>query len=201
MIDLAQIVVAYLLGSIPFGILFSKLFTGTDPRTLGSGNIGFTNVLRVVGTKAATYALIGDVGKGVIATVVLPVMLPGHGTEPKLILLLGFTVVIGHCYSAFLRLRGGKGVSTALGAIIGIDPITGFLLLGIWMATVAAWRLAALGALIASGLLPVIVLLHEMSIDRFFFAVGITVLIWFRHRENIRRLLAGTESHIGITPR
>ena len=196
-VDLAQVVFAYLLGSIPFGLIASQLITGIDPRTRGSGNIGFTNILRVVGKKAGAYALVGDVGKGLLATVVIPISFPGHITEPRNLLLIGFAVVTGHCYSVFLRFRGGKGVATALGAILGIDPVLGLILLGVWLTAVAIWKIAALGALIASGLLPVIIALLDPSIDRFAFGIGIALLIWIRHRENFDRLRAGTESHFG----
>ena len=196
-VDLSQVIFAYLLGSIPFGLLASKLITGIDPRTRGSGNIGFTNVLRVVGKKAGTYALVGDIGKGLLATVAIPISFPGHTTEPRNLLLIGFAVVIGHCYSIFLRFRGGKGVSTSLGAILGINPIIGLLLAGIWVGAVAIWKFAALGALTASALLPIIVALWDPSIDRLAFALGITMLIWIRHRDNLERLFAGTESRIG----
>lgn len=196
-VDLAQVVFAYLLGSIPFGLIASQLITGIDPRTRGSGNIGFTNVLRVVGKKAGAYALVGDAGKGLLATVVIPISFPGHVTEPRNLLLIAFAVVIGHCYPVFLGFRGGKGVSTALGAILGIDPVLGLLLLGVWLIAVAIWKFAALGALIAAGLLPAIIALWDPSIDRLVFGIGIALLIWIRHRENLARLMAGTESHIG----
>ena len=196
-IDIAQVILAYLLGSIPFGLVASKLITGIDPRTRGSGNIGFTNVLRVVGKKASAYALIGDVGKGLLATLIIPISFPGHVTEPRNLLFIAFAVVIGHCYSAFLRFRGGKGVSTALGAILGIDPVLGLLLAGVWSVAVAIWKFAALGALIASGLLPVVIALWNPSIDRIVFGIGIALLVWIRHRENLERLCSGTESRIG----
>ncbi|MBQ27403.1 MAG: acyl-phosphate glycerol 3-phosphate acyltransferase [Nitrospiraceae bacterium] len=196
-VDLVQVIFAYLLGSIPFGLIVSKLIAGIDPRTSGSGNIGFTNVLRVAGKKAGVYALVGDIGKGLFATLVIPIVFLGHVTEPRNLLFIGFAVVIGHCYSAFLAFRGGKGVATALGAILGIDPALGLMLLGVWLIAVVIWKFAALGALIASGLLPVIIALWDPSIDKLVFGCGIALLIWIRHRDNLDRLRAGTESHIG----
>ncbi|HIB54879.1 MAG TPA: glycerol-3-phosphate 1-O-acyltransferase [Nitrospirales bacterium] len=195
-LDLVQVLFAYLLGSIPFGLIASKLTTGIDPRAHGSGNVGFTNVLRVVGKKAGAYALVGDVGKGLVATAAIPIAFPGHVTEPRNLLLIGFAVVIGHCYSVFLGFRGGKGVATALGAILGIDPILGLVLLGVWLLAVAIWKYAALGALIGSGLLPVMITLWHPNVDRLVFGISIAVLIWLRHRGNLDRLLAGTEPHI-----
>ena len=197
-VDLVQVLFAYLLGSIPFGLIASKLVAEIDPRTLGSGNIGFTNVLRVVGRKAGAYALVGDIGKGLFSTTVLPIAFPGHVTELRIILVIGFAVVIGHCYSVFLGFHGGKGVATALGAILGIDFILGLLLLVVWVIAVAIWRFAALGALIASGLLPLMIAFPGQNIDKFVFGVGVAVVIWIRHRENLNRLRSGTESHIGM---
>ena len=104
-VDLVQVLISYLLGSIPFGLIASKLTTGIDPRTHGSGNVGFTNVLRVVGKKAGAYALVGDVGKGLLATVVIPIALPGHVTEPRNLLLIGSAVVIGLAVDRLLSWR------------------------------------------------------------------------------------------------
>ena len=93
--------------------------------------------LRVVGRKAGAYALVGDIGKGLFSTTVIPIAFPGHVTELRIILVIGFAVVIGHCYSVFLGFHGGKGVATALGTILGIDFILGLLLLGVWVIAVA----------------------------------------------------------------
>lgn len=195
-LDLVQVLFAYLLGSIPFGLIASKLTTGIDPRVHGSGNVGFTNVLRVVGKKAGVHTLVGDVGKGLLATVAIPIILPGHITEPRNLLIIGFAVVIGHCYSVFLSFRGGKGVATALGAILGIDPILGLLLGGAWLLSVAIWKYAALGALIASGLLPLMIAVWNPSLDRLAFGISLAALIWLRHSGNLSRLLSGTEPRI-----
>ncbi len=195
--DFSQVACAYLLGSIPFGLLSSKFITGIDPRTIGSGNIGFTNVLRVSGKKAGTYALIGDVGKGALATLGLPHAIPMHATEPQVVLLIAFAVVTGHCYSIFLRFHGGKGVATALGAILGFDVFLGLSALAIWIVAVAIWKYAALGALITSGVLPLLVLASDPTTDRILFSTCITLMIWIRHRDNLKRLIAGTESRIG----
>ena len=195
--DFAQVACAYLLGSIPFGLLSSKLIAGIDPRTTGSGNIGFTNVLRVSGKKAGTYALIGDVGKGALATLGLPHAIPMHVTEPHVVLLIAFAVVSGHCYSVFLRFQGGKGVATALGSILGFDVFLGLSVLAIWSIAIAIWKYAAIGALITSVALPLIVLVSDPTTDRILFSICITVIIWIRHKDNLKRLFAGTEPRIG----
>tara|TARA_B100000315_G_C14560851_1_gene580524 strand:+ start:542 stop:1150 length:609 start_codon:yes stop_codon:yes gene_type:complete len=198
-VDLTQIVCAYLLGSIPVGLIASRVTTGIDPRVSGSGNIGFTNVLRVAGKKAGFYALVGDTGKGFLAIILIPILFQEHATQPRNLLLIGFAVIIGHCYSVFLRFDGGKGVAAALGAILGIDPVLGMLLLGIWVITVIIWKFSALGSLVAAMLLPVIIALWNPSFDRLLFALGVAVVIWVRHRANLSRLCAGTEPHLGTT--
>ena len=195
-IDLAQVAIAYLIGSIPVGLIASKLIANIDPRTQGSGNIGFTNVLRVAGKRAGVCTLMGDVGKGLFATTVIPNVFPGHVTEPRTILIIGFAVVIGHCYSVFLSFHGGKGVATALGSILGIEWVLALLLLGVWLTVVTIWKFAALAALVASGTLPVLIIFFNSSIDQVLFGLGMTLVIWIRHRENIVRLHARKEFRI-----
>lgn len=137
-IYLLGVVSAYLLGSIPFGLVVSRIFGADDPRTKGSQNIGFTNVLRVSGKKVGILTLIGDLGKGTVATVIA-----GFVGFPWLwILIIGFTVLLGHVFSLFLGFKGGKGVATALGAIIGIHPLIGWLLVGVWLGAVLVFGLS-----------------------------------------------------------
>jgi glycerol-3-phosphate acyltransferase PlsY len=136
---------AYVLGSIPFGLLVAHALGEKDPRTAGSNNIGFTNVLRVSGKKAGILTLLGDIGKGVIAVVFAQSL----GAPGPWVLLMGFAVVLGHIFSVFLAFKGGKGVATALGAVLGIEPFLGFCLLGIWIGTVIIFKYSSGGALAA----------------------------------------------------
>ena len=189
------ILFAYLIGSIPFGLIVSKITSGTDPRTQGSGNIGFTNVFRTVSKKAGIYTLIGDVGKGFLAITALPMSMISNITEPQL-LLIGFGVVIGHCYPVFLYFRGGKGVATALCAIAGIDPVLATLLLGIWILALAIWKFSALAALLSSASLPIIVAYFYTGPEKTIFAVALAIVIWVRHKDNIKRLIQGAEPRI-----
>ncbi len=196
MIDgLALVVVlaAYLLGSIPFGLIFGRFLGGVDVRTAGSGNIGFTNVLRTAGKRAAALTLLGDVGKGVAAVLAATFLLSDTGWEPA----TAMAAVVGHNYPLFLRFRGGKGVATSFGVLFACDPLLGGLTLALWVISVLIWRYASLGALVAFSLLPVEVLVLGYSAAMLLFAVFLGVMTVYRHQENLRRLLSGTERRMG----
>jgi glycerol-3-phosphate acyltransferase PlsY len=186
---------AYLLGSIPFGLIFGRFLGGVDVRTAGSGNIGFTNVLRTAGKGAAALTLLGDVGKGVVAVLAATRLLSDTGWE----LTAAMAVVIGHNYPLFLRFRGGKGVATSFGALFACDPLLGGLTLALWAIPVLIWRYASLGALVAFGLLPVAVLVLRYPAAMLLFAVFLGVMTIYRHQENLRRLLSGTERRMGAS--
>jgi glycerol-3-phosphate acyltransferase PlsY len=185
---------AYLLGSIPFGLVVSKLFGADDPRTHGSCNIGFTNVLRISGKKVGFLTLFGDLGKGLLATIVARLM----GFPWSWILLIGFAVVLGHVFSIFLRFKGGKGVATALGSILGIHPLIGLLLIGVWLGTVLVFRYSSGGALAAFGVFPI--LTFFLAYDFFFciYSLCIMIIIYLCHKDNILRLIQGTETKMSL---
>jgi len=180
---------AYLLGSIPFGVIVAKGLGETDPRTSGSKNIGFTNVLRVSGKKAGILTLLGDIGKGVLATG----MAQSLETPRLWVLLIGLSVVIGHIFSIFLCFKGGKGVATALGSVSGIEPSLGLCLFGIWIGTVFIFRYSSGGALAAFFSFPFLAYFFTGDFQLILFSLGILGLIVFGHTENISRLLKGTE--------
>lgn len=191
---LLGVVGAYLLGSIPFGLVISRIFGADDPRTHGSHNIGFTNVLRVSGKKVGILTLIGDLGKGTAATVTV-----GYMGFPWLwILVIGFTVILGHVFSIFLRFKGGKGVATALGAIIGIHPLIGWLLVGVWLGAVLVLGYSSGGALLAFGVFPFLVYFLNFDSYFFIFALVVMAIIFFCHKDNILRLRQGTESKMRL---
>lgn len=190
---LALIVVAYLIGSIPFAVVTSKLFGLQDPRRYGSGNPGATNVLRSGNKFAAVLTLLGDCAKGWFA-VWLADKLGFAGLEAAL---AGLAAFLGHVFSLFLRFNGGKGVATALGVLIGIQAQIAVFCAIIWLTMAYTMRYSSLAALCAAvaapvggmifiGLDPVVIVLVVMA----------AVLIW-RHRANIARLRAGTEGRIG----
>ena len=187
------IVVGYLLGSIPFGVVISRLLGTTDPRTAGSRNVGFTNVLRVGGKRAGILTLLGDLGKGWLAA-----WTAGHLLHDEAaILAIALSVIVGHLYSVFLGFKGGKGVATALGAVLGLHPVIGLSLLCLWLLAVWLWRYSSGGALAAFGLFPIAAMWFHQSPLFIGFACVISALIWFRHKENLVRLWSGTESRIG----
>jgi glycerol-3-phosphate acyltransferase PlsY len=183
----------YLLGAIPFGIVVSKAMGLPDPRTVGSKNVGFTNVLRVSGKKAGILTLIGDMGKGWVmgfaATQVLQ--------QEWMILLVALAPFLGHLFSPFLGFKGGKGVATALGSVLGVEPAIGFLLLMAWLGAVALWRYSSGGALAAFGLFPLIASLARPTVEFVLFSVIVSGLIVLKHKGNVERLWNGTESRIG----
>jgi len=184
---------AYILGSIPFGLLVAKALGEKDPRTSGSKNIGFTNVLRVCGKKAGILTLVGDIGKGVIATG----FAQSFGLPRFWILLVGLAVILGHIFSVFLMFKGGKGVATGLGAILGIDAVLGFCLFGIWIVAVLIFKYSSGGALAAFSFFPIIGLIvgdPQLCV----FGLCVLALIAFCHKDNIARLIKGTEPKMSI---
>lgn len=183
---------AYLLGSIPFGLVVTRCLGGPDPRTVGSRNIGFTNVLRVAGKKAGILTLVGDMGKGWAAGQGAVVLLD----QDAWVLAVALASVLGHLFPVFLGFRGGKGVATALGAVLGVAPAIGTTLIAIWLGAVGIWRYSSGGALAAFAALPILALLHGGP-EFLLFALLLSGLIAVRHKDNILRLYEGTEPKIG----
>ena len=183
----------YVCGAVPFGVVMSKALGLPDPRTVGSKNVGFTNVLRVSGTKAGVLTLLGDMGKGWVISWAAMHWL----TDEAHIMLVALSPILGHVLSPFLKFKGGKGVATALGSVLALSPSIGVLLLLIWVGTVAIWRYSSGGALAAFGLFPVVAIVNEQRQEFLVFSLIVSALIWFKHKDNIVRLWKGTESKIG----
>ena len=182
-----------LLGAIPFGVVVSKAMGLPDPRTVGSKNVGFTNVLRVSGKKAGALTLLGDMGKGWVMGWAAMQWL----TDERFIMLVALSVILGHLFSPFLNFKGGKGVATAMGAVLGLAPSIGLLLVLIWLGAVAIWRYSSGGALAAFGCFPVVAIVNEQRQEFLVFALVVSGLIWIKHKDNIVRLWKGTESKMG----
>jgi glycerol-3-phosphate acyltransferase PlsY len=187
------VVGGYLLGAVPFGVVISKAMGLPDPRTVGSNNVGFTNVLRVSGKTPGILTLVGDMGKGWMMGFAATQLLQ----EEWAILAVALAPFLGHLFSPFLGFKGGKGVATALGSVLGVAPLIGLLLLVAWIGAVALWRYSSGGALTAFGLFPIIAALLRPSAAFVSFAVMVTGLIVIKHKGNIERLWKGTESRIG----
>src|SRR2546427_11449991 len=194
--DLASsIVIGYLLGAIPVGIFAGRVLGRIDPRGAGSRNIGFTNVLRVAGEGAGVVTLIGDMGKGALAVLIARHLLGAAGSDWELA--AGGAAILGHMFPVFLRFKGGKGVATALGVLLAVDWTVGGSLVVVWLMSAAVWRISSLAALFGFGSLPLWVWLFHPNSPMAIFALGTTVLIAYRHRDNIARLLAVAETRIG----
>jgi glycerol-3-phosphate acyltransferase PlsY len=192
----AALVIGYLLGAIPVGIFAGRALGGIDPREAGSRNIGFTNVLRVAGKAAGVVTLMGDMGKGALAVLIARHLLGSTGSDWELA--AGGAAILGHMFPVFLRFKGGKGVATALGVLLAVDWTIGGSLVVVWLISAAIWRTSSLAALLAFGSLPLWVWLFHPNAAMGIFAIATTALIAYGHRDNIARLLAGTETRIGV---
>lgn len=186
----AALILGYLLGSIPFGLVLSRMAGGIDPRTVGSGNIGATNVLRTGNKKLAAATLLLDALKGTLAVAIASIW------GPNTALLAALGAFLGHLFPVWLRFRGGKGVATYLGCLIGVAWPAALAFVGLWLATAAVTRLSSLAALLASAVAPLVLWwLGERQAAELFLLLAI--LLWWMHRDNIRRLIAGSEGRIG----
>ena len=188
---LAALLLAYLLGAIPFGYLLVRMLAGTDIREAGSGNIGATNVLRTTGRAAGIATLLLDGLKGYLA-VYLAARLT-HG-DPLWTSLAALAVMAGHAYPVFLKFRGGKAVATFIGAYLFLTPLPLLAVLVVFVATVAATRFISLGSILAAGTFPLAVwLIDHPGLPLVASAVFSGAFIVYRHQDNLRRLHAGTE--------
>jgi glycerol-3-phosphate acyltransferase PlsY len=194
MLTLAVLVVlAYLCGSIPTGVLLSRR-RGVDPRDIGSGNVGATNVARAAGPTAGLLTLAGDVLKGLG-----PVLVAGWlGVSNTAIALVGLAALVGHVYSCFLGFEGGKGVATALGVLLGLAPACAVLLVVVFVLTIARRRYVSLASLLAAALTAPFLLVLGYPVATVLAGLVMSALVAFRHRDNVRRLRFGTEPRIGI---
>ena len=191
-------VLAYLMGSLSFAVIVSKLMGLSDPRSYGSGNPGATNVLRSGNKKAAILTLLLDAVKGWIPVVIAQQM----GLSDATVAVVGLAAFLGHLYPVFFRFAGGKGVATAAGVLIGFQPAFGGMVLLVWLAVAGIFRYSSLAALVAALSAPMLYLLGmngwwAMAGPVLLAIVVMSVLLLWRHRQNIQRLLAGQEGKIG----
>ena len=189
--QIIALVVGYALGSIPFGLLLTRLAGTGDIRAIGSGNIGATNVLRTGRKGLAAGTLLGDALKGTAAVLLMKWF---GGNDAGLIAALG--AVLGHVFPVWLRFKGGKGVATYIGVLIAVSWMVALGFGAIWALVAWTTRYASLSGLIASALTPVLLAFLVGGKAALLFA-ALTALVWFMHRANIQRLLAGTEPKIG----
>jgi glycerol-3-phosphate acyltransferase PlsY len=190
---LIALVVGYLFGSIPFGIILTKLAGGPDLRSIGSGNIGATNVLRTGNKKLAAATLVGDMLKGTVAVLVAWHWLGG----PQAALAAAVGAFLGHLFPVWIGFKGGKGVATYLGVLIGLNGWIALAFAAIWLAVAYLSRYSSLAALTASVLTPLLLWFAAGMHLAAVIMAALTLLLWIMHRTNISRLLAGSEGKIG----
>ncbi|MDP1637821.1 MAG: glycerol-3-phosphate 1-O-acyltransferase PlsY [Candidatus Nitrotoga sp.] len=195
MMILVFVVCAYLLGSISFAVIMSRLFTLPDPRTYGSHNPGATNVLRSGNKWAAILTLLGDAAKGWLAVWLAQHFGPQAGNS-LLIVAVALAVFIGHLFPVFLHFKGGKGVATALGVLLALDAWLGLAVLATWILIAMVFRLSSLAALLAAMGAPIFAMVLALPSEYVLAVVGMSLLLIWRHKSNIQNLLAGKESRI-----
>ncbi len=187
---IVALALGYLLGSIPFGLILTRFAGLGDVRKIGSGNIGATNVLRTGRKGLAAATLLADALKGTVAVLI------ASAFGPNTAILAALGAFLGHLFPVWLGFKGGKGVATFIGCLIALKPAAVLAFAVLWLAAAALMRYSSLSALIASAATPpVLWLMGERQMAELF--VVLAVLLWWKHRENIRRLLAGTEARIG----
>jgi acyl phosphate:glycerol-3-phosphate acyltransferase len=185
------LVIGYLLGSIPFGLILTRLAGTRDLRSVGSGNIGATNVLRTGNKGLAAATLLGDMLKGTAAVVIA-----GYQWGPNAAMIAGLGALLGHVFPVWLKFRGGKGVATYIGVLLGLFWPAAAMFGAIWLTVAFATRYSSASALAASFATPIFLWLFGHLALASLFAV-LTLLLFWTHRENIKRLQAGTEGKIG----
>ena len=180
----------YILGSVPFGLIFAKALGHGDLRKIGSGNIGANNALRTGDKKLAILTLFFDLLKGIIPVLILKEI------NPAFISLAGFGAVLGHCYPIWLNFKGGKGVATAFGVFLAINPLLGVLSLTTWLIMAFLFKISSvssLSAVLGAPIYAYFLLTDKIAMELFF----ITIIVWIRHKENIIKLMHGKETKIG----
>jgi acyl phosphate:glycerol-3-phosphate acyltransferase len=194
LLDVALVAGAYLVGSIPIGILVGRGFFGVDPRSVGSGNIGAANALRALGKVGAVLVLLGDVVKGVAPTAIALFL---FHRSPAAVAAVGLATIVGHNWSCFLKFSGGKGVATSLGVIVILSFPAALVWAVVWLATALISRYSSLASLLATVSVPIALLVFGKPLAYVVYAVVTLVLVAWQHRANIRRLLDGSELRIG----
>jgi glycerol-3-phosphate acyltransferase PlsY len=193
---LTAFVFGYFCGSIPFGLILTKLAGTSDLRSIGSGNIGATNVLRTGRKDLAALTLLADALKGTVAVLLAGYFLPHQSGELQPALAAALGAFLGHVFPVWLNFKGGKGVATFLGCLFALHWPSGLCFAAVWLTVAAITRYSSAAALAASALTPLVLLFFRQNQAAVLFAF-LAVLLWFMHRVNVVRLIAGTEGRIG----
>lgn len=186
---LASLAIGYFFGSIPFGLIITRLAGAGDLRSIGSGNIGATNVLRTGNKGLAALTLLGDALKGVVPIWLL-------ASTPEAAIVMAFGAFMGHLYPVWLRFRGGKGIATYVGLTLAFSYAALMAFAAVWLTTAFFTRYSSLAALLATLIVPAVFWFVDLPRVAILFAL-LTLIAWWKHRENISRLLSGSESRIG----
>ena len=199
-------IICYLIGSIPFGLILTKLFDNNDLRNIGSGNIGATNVLRTGNKTLALLTLILDLSKSFIPLFIFFKLYPHPIINDFfnliivdkifLILVFGYFFVLGHCFPIWLKFKGGKGIATSLGVILSIDFFIGLCLLTIWILVFLIFKISSLSALISSTSFPILIFFKYEKVNLLYLSILLTIFVFFTHRANIIRLSKKEEKKI-----
>ncbi len=190
LIEIIVVIAAYIIGSIPTGLLLAKAFSGVDIRESGSGNIGATNVYRTLGRKVGLLTLVGDCLKGVLPVVAAYAL----GFNAMWVAIVGLAAFLGHVYTVFLGFKGGKGVATALGVFLAVSYPSVLIALAVFVLVLLKWRYVSLASITAAAVMPSLVALIDRRPETVAMSVVIAAMVIYRHKENIKRLKAGTEN-------
>lgn len=184
---------AYLCGSIPFGLIVGKVFYDVDVRQHGSGNVGTTNVFRVLGKKAGAVVMVCDILKGWV-----PAFIAAQFFTPWAAIFIAAAPVVGHMYSIFLKGRGGKGIATGAGVVLALVPLAFVIIFATWIVLILVTRYVSVASLVAAALVPVLTIALEEPLPYEIAGVLVAILVWWAHRGNIKRLLAGQENRVKL---
>ncbi|UCC43881.1 MAG: glycerol-3-phosphate 1-O-acyltransferase PlsY [Candidatus Zixiibacteriota bacterium] len=202
----ATIILSYLLGAVPFGLLVARLHGVKDIRERGSGNIGATNVWRTAGPGAAAWVFILDIGKGAAALVLARLIGSSLLSADIFFICCGGAAIVGHVFPIYLRFKGGKGVNTALGVMVMLLPLETTIAVGLFLIVVGLTRYVSLGSIIGALGLPLAILLEQMLFERtveniyLYVTLALALLVLLTHRKNLARLLSGTEDRFSLSP-
>jgi len=194
---LLLIAAAYLLGAIPFGLLFTRWLTGKDPREFGSGNIGATNASRTGGKKVGLLTLAADIIKGAIPVAIAVQLGDGSSDSEWLIASTAVAAFLGHIFPVYIGFKGGKGVATMFGVLLPWQPVVGVIAFAVWLVAIGLWRYVALASILAGLCLPLAAWWLGASEAAIYACILFCILMGLRHQSNVQRLLAGTESRVG----
>lgn len=190
------LVSAYIAGSIPFGVIIGRLLKGVDIRTVGSGNIGAANAFRTLGPVAGTLVLLIDIAKGFIPVFIAFKLAPAEFLNVACVL-VGFFAILGHNYSIFLKFKGGKGIATSLGVFLCLSWQASLIAVAVYILVVISTRISSLGSLSGTLAIPVLMYLFKAPFEFTLFAVLAAVFAFYKHKENIKRLIKKEELKVG----